>query len=143
MSFGWRTARLAGWLWVFFPYAIYLSAGVSWGHTWDAVLMATAVWLTFRLRTEDTWGLWSFYGVVWGLSALASPVLLAALPGLLAWLVAEKRRNLVLWLARAAAASLILTVGGSPWVSRNAVTLHRFRPFRDNIWRGFCEGNTG
>jgi len=143
MSFGWRTARLAGWLWVFFPYAIYLSAGLIWGHTLDALLMATAVWLTFRLRTENTWGLWSFYGVVWGLSALASPVLLAALPGLLAWLVAEKRRNLVLWLARAAAASLILTVVVSPWFIRNAVTLHRFIPFRDNFWLVFWQGNTG
>src|SRR5260370_26643780 len=98
MSFGWRTARLAGWLWVFFPYSIYLSAGLIWGHTLDALLMATAVWLTFRLRTENTWGLWSFYGVVWGLSALASPVPLAALPGLLTCLVAETSLDLVQWL---------------------------------------------
>src|SRR5260370_15795938 len=107
MSLGWRTARLAGWLWVFFPYAIYLSAGLIWGHTLDALLTATAVWLTFRLRTENTWGLWSFYGVVWGSSALARPVLLAALPGVLVWLAADKRRNLEAWLGRPRA-----TLGG-------------------------------
>lgn len=143
MSLGHRAARLAGWLWVFFPYAIYLSAGVVWGHTLDAMLMATAVWLTFRLRTENTWGLWSFYAIAWGLSALASPVLLAVLPGLLAWLVAEKRRNLVPWLARAATALLIIAIVVSPWFARNAATFHRFIPFRDNFWLVFWQGNTG
>src|SRR5260370_40412630 len=98
MSFGWRTARLAGWLWVFFPYAIYLSAGLIWGHTLDALLMATAVWLTFRLITVIICGLWSYYGVVWVLNALTSPVIFTVFPCLMAWLVSDNRLNIVLLL---------------------------------------------
>jgi len=143
LSFGRRAARLAGWLWVFFPYAIFLSAGFVWGHTLDAMLMATAFWLTFRLRAENTWGLWSLYGVIWGMCALASPVLLATLPGLLVWLVAEKRRSSVPCRARAATALLIIAIVVSPWFIRNAATFHRFIPFRDNFWLVFWQGNTG
>jgi hypothetical protein len=143
MSLGRRAARFAGWLWVFFPYAVFLSAALIWGRTLDPLLMATAVWLTFRLRTENTWDLWSFYGVVWGLCALTNPVLLAALPGLLAWLVAQKRRNLEPCLARAATTLLLFVVVVSPWVIRNTVTFHRFIPFRDNFWLVLWQGNTG
>lgn len=143
LSLGHRAARLAGWLWVFFPYAIFLSAGLVWGHTLDALLMATAFWLTFRLRTENAWGLWSFYGVVWGMSALASPTLLVTPPGFLVWLVAGKRRNLVPCLARVAIAVLLIVIIVSPWFIRNAATFHRFIPFRDNFWLVFWQGNTG
>src|SRR5262249_28407768 len=143
ISWGQSPARAAGWVWVFFPYAIYLPAGRVWSHALDALLLATLFWLSLRLAQRGTTGAWAIYGLAWGVAALTNPALLATLPFLLAWIAWRRHANGLPSIAYVGLAVLLLLLVVSPWFVRNHNTFHRFIPFRDNFWLAFYEGNTG
>jgi 4-amino-4-deoxy-L-arabinose transferase-like glycosyltransferase len=83
--FGIRVAVLAGWLWAFFPYSIALSNAVVWETSLTTLLLTLLVLFTLKLEYSESLGEWIGYGLLWGISALASPVILSTLPFLGAW----------------------------------------------------------
>ncbi len=81
-----RTALVAGWAWVFFPYSIYLSGGRIYSDALTC-LIASLLWLqTLRLEQSRALRDWLVWGALWGAAGLVSPVLLGPLPFLAIWL---------------------------------------------------------
>jgi 4-amino-4-deoxy-L-arabinose transferase-like glycosyltransferase len=143
LSFGPRVATFAGWIWVFFPYSIYLSTGRIWNHALAALLLALLFWFSLSLTSEATLVRWLGYGVVWGLAGLTDPSLLTALPCLLAWMIWRRHQQRLHSLVPVVACTLALLVVVSPWFVRNFLVFHRFIPFRDNFWLVLWQSNTG
>jgi len=82
-GFGQRAAIWAGWIWAFYPYAIYFAGGRIWGFCLDALMMALVIWCTIAIERETSMPRWIGYGLLWGFAALNNAVILATLPFLL------------------------------------------------------------
>jgi 4-amino-4-deoxy-L-arabinose transferase-like glycosyltransferase len=131
-SFGERVAKWAGWAWVFYPYAIYFTAARIWDITLSTLLMTTL--FAMALDIDEQWpkGKWAFYGLLWGLAALTSPVLLGVIPFLGAWVLwrlGQDRR----WISSAALMTLVFIAVISPWIVRNYRVFGKVIPFRSNF----------
>ena len=155
--FGRRVATRSAWVWVFFPYAIYFSAGRIWVTSLAALLLTAGLLATLRLTPRTGAGGWIGYGVLWALNGLANPANLAVLPFLAAWLVyrfvptSRKSRDVGhrfnaqdwRWVGSATLSAIVFAAVISPWFVRNYRVFGRFMPFRDNFWYEFWAGNTG
>jgi 4-amino-4-deoxy-L-arabinose transferase-like glycosyltransferase len=141
-TFGERAAKWAGWGWVFFPYAVYFPVERIW-ETWLSTFLLTLLFL-FALHLEDrseedrfeaglAWRNWIGFGLLSGVAALTSPVILSALPLLGGWICYRLHRRRQAWFRPAAFAALAFILLVSPWFIRNYETFHRFIPFRDNM----------
>lgn len=142
-SFGQRVAFYAGWIWVFFPYAIWAAAERIWENSLTTLLLALLIWCTFALDDQATTRRWIGYGLLWGVAALSNPTVLAVLPFVLAWLCWRRRRRGQRWLSSAGMALLALVLVVAPWDIRNYLVLHKILPLRDNFWVEVRVGNTG
>ena len=155
--FGRRVATWSAWAWVFFPYAIYFSAGRIWVTSLAALLLTSAVLATLRLTSRTGVGGWISYGVLWALNGLANPANLAILPLFAVWLIyrfmptSPRARDVGhrfnaqdwRWVGSAVLSAIVFAAVISPWFLRNYRTFGRFMPFRDNFWYEFWAGNTG
>lgn len=143
-GFGRDAAQCAGWIWVLFPYAIYLASGQIWGYCLDTLLMALVLWCSLAMSdAEPELTRWAAYGFLWGVAALTNAVILSTLPVLMWWIIWRRRRQGNPWrlATMTALAALVLTV--APWFARNYMVFGRFIPFRGTFWMIFWEGNTG
>jgi Dolichyl-phosphate-mannose-protein mannosyltransferase len=140
--FGIRVAVWAGWFWAFFPYSIALSNVVVWETSLTTLLLTLLVLFTLRLEHSKSLGTWIGYGLLWGASALASPVILSTLPFLGAWVWFRqwKRGSNCTGVAIAASAVFLLVVG--PWIWRCSQTYGRFVAFRGNFGLEVLVGNS-
>ena len=138
-----KIAIWSAWAWVFFPYAIYFSAGRVWVTSLAALLLTFGLLATARLRPASSVRSWILYGILWGINGLANPANLAVLPLLAVWLIWKFRGQGWRWLASAVLSAVIFVAVISPWFVRNYRTFGRFMPFRDNFWYEFWAGNTG
>lgn len=133
VSFGDRVAKWSGWAWAFCPYAIYFPVERIW-ETWLATLLLCVLFLiTLNLENENKFRNWAVFGLLWGLAALTSPVLLSVLPFLTGWVIYRRqRRGQPSFTANVVAAIAFIAVL-SPWFIRNYEVFHRVVPFRDNL----------
>jgi hypothetical protein len=99
------------------------------------------VWLTLTLEDRDEWLPWVQFGLLWGIAALNSTVLLSFLPaaGLWAWLHRAKRGKTSL--AKIVLASAVFLACIAPWLIRNYETFGRFIFVRDNFGAELRMGN--
>jgi 4-amino-4-deoxy-L-arabinose transferase-like glycosyltransferase len=143
-AFGKKTATAAAWAWALFPYSFDFAAGQVWNTTLSALLFVLAVAVTIALERKVDLRSWVIWGVVWALSGLTEPVLLAGLPVTGLWLCYRLRQRGTPWnfAWRPAAAALAFLVVVSPWFIRNERVFGRFIPFRSNFWLAFYQGNT-
>lgn len=141
--FGRRLATWSAWAWVFFPYAVYFSAGRIWVTALAGLLLTLGLLMTVRLTPHTSLRTWIGYGVLWGLNGLANPANLAVLPFLAAWLMYRFRDQRRRWMPAAVLSAIVFVAVISPWFVRNYRTFGRFTPFRDNFWYEFWAGNTG
>jgi 4-amino-4-deoxy-L-arabinose transferase-like glycosyltransferase len=132
-TFGERTAKWAGWGWVFFPYAVYFPVERIW-ETWLATLLLCLLFL-FALHLQDTSKprAWLGFGLLAGLAAMTSPVIVSVLPFISGWICYRLYRRRERWFRPAAIAALACIIFVTPWFIRNYRTFHRFIPFRDNM----------
>jgi 4-amino-4-deoxy-L-arabinose transferase-like glycosyltransferase len=142
-TLGERVARLAGWIWVCFPYAIWVAAGRIWENALTTLLLTTLVWLSLVLDERADTKPWLGFGVLWGVAALCNPAVLAVLPFLLGWLAWRRIGRQQAWVARTAVTVLVLALTVSPWIIRNYRVFHRLMPLRSNFWVEVRVGNTG
>jgi 4-amino-4-deoxy-L-arabinose transferase-like glycosyltransferase len=138
-----KIALWSAWAWVFFPYAIYFSAGRIWVTSLAALLLTLGLFATVRLTRSSRPLIWILYGVLWGLNALANPTNVAVLPFLAVWLMYRFRGHGWRWLGSGVLSAVVFLAVISPWFVRNYRTFGRFMPFRDNFWYEFWAGNTG
>ena len=139
---GARAAVWAGWIWAFFPYSIALSNVVVWETSLTTLLLTLLVLLTLNLEHSKNLRAWVGYGLLWGVSALTSPVILSTLPFLGAWIWFRQRRRGSNCMGVAAAASLAFLFVVTPWIWRCSRTYGRFVAFRSNFGLEVLVGNS-
>ena len=141
-TFSERAAVWAGWIWAFFPYAVYIPNHDVGDPALAALLLSLLFLRTLHLENSERLSHWLCFGLFSGLAALTNPALLSALP-LLGALILYRRwwrgaRDLV----RVAAALFVFAVSVTPWFVRNYRTFGVFIPFRSNFWLEMRVGNS-
>ena len=136
-----RTAKVAAWVWAFFPYAINFSATTMWYHSFVALLLAVIFLLVLSLGSSDRLTAYAGFGALLGFAALTNPVMAGIIPFIGAWLwVALKRKHKRAWTATGAGLiAMIVTI--LPWPMRNERVLHHPVVFKDGFWLEVCVGN--
>jgi 4-amino-4-deoxy-L-arabinose transferase-like glycosyltransferase len=133
------TASLAAWLWTLFPNAIIIPFQWIWDTSLTAFLAAAILWATLALAESERIQDWCLYGLLWGFALLTNPVVGAALPFLLGWLIWRQPPSRAVF-KRAAVALSLVVLCCIPWTARNYVQFHRWIPLRSNfpfdLWMG-------
>ncbi|MGO8984049.1 MAG: glycosyltransferase family 39 protein [Terriglobales bacterium] len=142
-SFGLRTAIAAAWTWAFFPYAIYFSADSMWYHSLVALLLTLLLLIASSLEKQSRLLIWAGFGILWGVAALTTPVVLAVLPFLTGWVCYRLQGHGKSWKLPLATAVFALFVTLAPWLIRNYRVFHQPVFLKDNFWMEVCIGNLG
>jgi Dolichyl-phosphate-mannose-protein mannosyltransferase len=136
-----RTAKVAAWVWAFFPYAINFSATTMWYHSFVALLLCVVFLMVLSLASSDRLTAWAGFGALFGFAALTNPVVVGICPFIGAWLWGElqlKRKRA--WKATSVGLlAMIVTI--MPWPIRNELILHQPVLFKDGFWLEVCVGN--
>jgi 4-amino-4-deoxy-L-arabinose transferase-like glycosyltransferase len=142
-QFGERAAKRAAWVWAFFPWAIYFPMERVW-ETWLATLLLTLLFLVaLHLEHSDRIWPWVGFGALWAAAALNSPVSMAVLPPLGAWICYRLHQQGKRWFVPAVTATLVLVALVMPWMVRNQRTFHQFVPLRSGLGLELWVGNNG
>lgn len=141
--FGPRVALWSGWAWAFFPYGIYFPAERIWS-TWLSTTLFSVLFLwTLYLDESRRFSSWAGIGLLWGITALTDPIVMAAWPFMNGWVCYRMHRQKRPWAMLLAASVLALCAIVSPWFIRNYEVFGKFIPFRDNAGLEIHEGNSG
>ena len=140
--FGPRAAVRAGWIWVFFPYAVALPNVNVWDTTLTTLLFSLVVLATLHLERSTRLGAWLGYGALWGIAALTNPTVLSTLPFLGAWVWLRHRRRGENCTGVALAASLVFLIAVAPWIWRCSLVYGRFVAFRGGSGLEVLVGNS-
>lgn len=138
-----RVAKIAGWIWVFYPFAIYFSAGRVWEYSLTSLLFTTCFWLAQRLDRSSGLGAWFGFGALYGLAALSGPSVLSLFPFLLLLALWRVSRVDGRWVWGGLLAVLGILALMTPWTVRNYRTMHVLCPVRDDFWDELWAGNNG
>lgn len=131
----------AGWTWALLPYVMFWCTRWVWETSLSALLMAVIFWLSLTMEERDGLKPWIEFGLLWGVAALNSTVLISFLPasGLWAWYQRAK------WGKRSVGgvvlASAIFIACVAPWTTRNYQTFGKFIFVRDNFGAELRLGN--
>jgi 4-amino-4-deoxy-L-arabinose transferase-like glycosyltransferase len=137
-----KVAVGAAWTWALLPWAMYWCTRWIWETSLSALLLAVIFWLALTMEERDGLRPWLWFGLLWGVAALNSTVLLSFLPasGLWAWYHRSKRRKPSL--AGIVLASVVFIACLTPWLVRNYETFGRFIFIRDNLGAELHLGNS-
>lgn len=140
-SFSEKVAVGSAWTWALLPYVMYWCTRWVWETSLSALLMSVILWLTLTMEQRDGFLPWIEFGLLWGIAALNSTVLLSFLPasGLWAWYHRARRRKPSM--AGILLASAIFIACVSPWIARNYQTFGKFIFIRDNFGAELRMGN--
>jgi 4-amino-4-deoxy-L-arabinose transferase-like glycosyltransferase len=142
-ALGEKTAAMAGWGWVIYPYAIYFSGARVWDYALTALLFTTCFYFAQRLHGQKRLLAWLGFGLMYGVAALANPSVLTMFPVFLLLAALEMRRSDTRWLLRCVIAAVGLVAVLIPWTIHNYRALHFAGPVRDNFWLECWAGNNG
>jgi len=136
-----KVAVGSAWTWALLPYAMAWCTRWIWETSLSALLVAVIFWLALTMEDRDGLKPWLWFGLLWGIAALNSTVLLAFLPasGLWAWYHRAKRGKPSL--AGVVLASVIFVACIAPWTVRNYQTFGKFIFIRDNFGAELRLGN--
>jgi 4-amino-4-deoxy-L-arabinose transferase-like glycosyltransferase len=139
--FGEKVAVWSAWTWALLPYIMYWCTRWVWETSLSALLGSVIFWLALTLEERDRLASWAGFGLLWGISALNSPVLLSFLPvsGLYAWYRRRKRGKSSL--GGVAVAALVFLACIAPWLVRNQKTFGKFVFLRSNFGAELRLGN--
>jgi 4-amino-4-deoxy-L-arabinose transferase-like glycosyltransferase len=136
-----KVAVGAAWTWTLLPHVMFWCTRWVWETSLSALLMATIFWLTLALEERDGLRPWMELGLLWGITALSSTVLLAFLPasGLWAWYHRAQRGKPSF--AGVVLASVLFFACIAPWLMRNYQIFGRLVFIRDNFGAELRLGN--
>jgi 4-amino-4-deoxy-L-arabinose transferase-like glycosyltransferase len=136
-----KVAVGAAWTWALLPYAMAWCTRWVWETSLSALLMATIFWLVLSMEDREGLRPWLWFGLLWGIAALNSTVLLSFLPasGLWAWYRRAKKGKRSL--AGVILASVVFAACITPWLVRNYQTFGKFIFIRDNLGAELALGN--
>lgn len=140
---GVRVAAASAWLWAVFPNAILLTYESLWETSLSALLGATILWATLRVRDSRTRRAWAAYGLLWGLVLMTNAALVSLLPFLLwwAWRGAPAKRPRPAGKSAPLVALGIALLCCVPWTVRNYAVFHSFVPLRSILGLQLWVGN--
>jgi 4-amino-4-deoxy-L-arabinose transferase-like glycosyltransferase len=140
-----RVAIGSAWTWALLPYAMSWCTRWVWETSLSALLVAVIFWLALTMEDRDGLQPWLEFGLLWGIAALNSTVLLAFLPasGIWAWYRSAKRRkpSLLSSMTGVVLASTVFLACIAPWLIRNYETFGKFIFIRDNFGAELRLGN--
>jgi 4-amino-4-deoxy-L-arabinose transferase-like glycosyltransferase len=142
-SFGFREARWATWTWVFFPYAVYFSAGSIWDHALTALLLTLLLLIALHLESSTRLWAWGGFGILGGVTALVCPVVLGTLPFIAGWVCYRLHRQKRNWSIPAGTAALTVLATIAPWLIRNYRVFHQPVFLKDVFPLEILVGNFG
>jgi len=140
-SFSRTVGNIAGWVFAFNPFGIYVSVEWVWETALSALLVTLTLLAALHLGGEAQLKAWLGFGLLCGFTALTNPAIVAVLPFLWAWLWYRLRGQQAHPTRLAAAAAAIFLLSVSPWVIRNYVVFHQLLPFRSNFGLELRLGN--
>ena len=105
-----KVAVGAAWTWALLPYVDVLVHTLGLGNESLGAAVAVILWLALTMEERDGLKPWLWFGLLWGIAALNSTVLLSFLPasGLWAWYHRARRRKPSL-------AGVVLASAGFSW----------------------------
>ena len=92
-SLGTPGAKMAAWVWAFYPFAIYFSAGRVWEYSLTALLFTTCFCIAQRIHRVANPLAWIGWGALAGFTALSNPSTLSTIPFLLLLAVWQVRKS--------------------------------------------------
>ncbi|MGC2020285.1 MAG: glycosyltransferase family 39 protein, partial [Candidatus Sulfotelmatobacter sp.] len=136
-----KVAVGAAWTWALLPYAMYWCTRWVWETSLSPLLLGVILWLTLTMEERDGLKPWLWFGVLWGIAALDSTVLISFLPasGLWAWYHRARRGKASL--VGVLLASVVFVACVAPWTVRNYETFGKFIFIRDNFGAELRLGN--
>jgi 4-amino-4-deoxy-L-arabinose transferase-like glycosyltransferase len=140
-TFGERVAIWSARAWAFNPYIWYWSIHWIWDTTFNPLILALIFLLALELQEWNGWRGWIYFGVLWGVGALASPSMLAFLPFCGLWIWWRRFKNGLRSLRGVVLSSVIFFLALSPWLIRNYEVFGRFVFLRDDFGLQFRLGN--
>jgi 4-amino-4-deoxy-L-arabinose transferase-like glycosyltransferase len=145
-TFGERVAIWSAYAWALNPYVWYWSIHWIWDTTFTPLILA-CIFLT-ALELQDwpgsvgqTWQGWFFFGVLFGIGALANPTMLAFLPFCGLWIWRQRYKNGLSSLTGVILASLAFFLVLSPWLIRNYEAFGHFVFIRNDFGLQLRLGN--
>lgn len=142
-SLGTRAAKIAAWVWAFYPFAIYFSAGRVWEYSLTGLLFTTCFCVAQRIHRSANPLAWLGWGALFGVTALSNPSTLSAVPFLLALALFQMRRSGGRWMMNGVLTTLAVIAVLTPWTVRNYRALGVICPVRDNFWLEVYDDNGG
>ncbi len=136
-----KVAVGSAWTWALLPYVMFWCTRWVWETSLSALLMTTIVWLALTTEAREGLRPWAEFGLLWGVAALNSTVLIAFLPaaGLWAWYRRAKLRKPSL--RGVCLSSVVFIASVVPWTARNYRTFGKFIFIRDNLGAELRLGN--
>ena len=136
-----KVAVGAAWTWALLPYVMFWCTRWVWETSLSALLMTVILWLALTMEERDGILPWVEFGLLWGIAALNSTVLLSFLPaaGLWSWYHRAQRgkRSLI----GIVVASAVFFACITPWLVRDYQTFGKFLFIRDNFGAELRLGN--
>ncbi len=136
-----KVAVGAAWTWALLPYAMAWCTRWVWETSLSALLIAVLFWLALTMEDRDRLKPWFWFGLLWGIAALNSTVLVSFLPASGLWAWYRRGKGGKKSLAGVALASVVFIACITPWIVRNYVTFHKLIFIRDNFGAELRLGN--
>jgi 4-amino-4-deoxy-L-arabinose transferase-like glycosyltransferase len=133
-AMGERVARWSAWTWALLPYTWYWAIHWIWDTTISPFLLSVIFLAALMLAERGkAAGLWTGFGLLWGVAALLNPSCLSFLPACLLWIGYRRRRNGQSVVAGTVCALLLMTAVMAPWLMRNYQVFGKFVFVRDDF----------
>jgi 4-amino-4-deoxy-L-arabinose transferase-like glycosyltransferase len=134
-------AMWSAYAWGLNPYVWYWSIHWLWDTTFTPLILVCVFLTALKLQEWHGWGGWIFFGILFGLGALANPTMLLFLPFCGLWIWRQRYRRGLPSLAGVVLSSVVFFAVLSPWVIRNYEVFGRFVFLRDDFGLQFRLGN--
>jgi 4-amino-4-deoxy-L-arabinose transferase-like glycosyltransferase len=139
--FGEKLAVWGAWTWTVFPSVIYWCTHWVWETSLSALLLSAIFWLALSMEDRQGWRPWAGFGLLWGIAALNSPVLLAFLPASGLWALYYQWKAGRREIAPAMLSAAIFFACIAPWLGRNHEVFGKWVFLRSNFGAELRMGN--
>jgi 4-amino-4-deoxy-L-arabinose transferase-like glycosyltransferase len=136
-----KVAVGSAWTWALLPYVMYWCTRWVWETSLSALLLAAILWVTLTMQERDGLKPWRWFGLLWGVAALNSTVLIAFLPASGLWVWCQRAKRGKRSLGGIAVSALVFIVLVAPWTARNYQTFGKLIFIRDNFGAELRLGN--
>ena len=141
-TFGERVAVWSAYGWALNPWVWSFGVHWIWDVTFTPLVLTCIFWLALELREWPGWQGWVWFGVLYGVGALANPTMLAFLPFCGLWIWRQRYRRRLPTLAGVVLSSVTFWLVLSPWLIRNYEVFGRFVFIRNDFGLQFRLGNS-